>query len=178
VQALLDVIGVPYTGSGMLGSALAFDKDMAKHVLRDAGVRVPAWVMAPASAEAVSRSPGFPCVVKPSNEGSSVGLSLVREPAALDPAIRLATRYDSEVMIEEYVEGTRADRRHHRRPRASGDRDHRQARIVRLRMQVHAGHGRRIRGETDARARRGASGCSVARPPRAQARLMLVRNFR
>jgi len=105
VQALLDVIGVPYTGSGPLGSAVAFDKDMAKHVLRDAGVRVPRWVMAPAGAEAVAREPGFPCVVKPSNEGSSVGLTLVRDPGDLPPAIALAARYDAEVMIEEFIAG-------------------------------------------------------------------------
>jgi D-alanine-D-alanine ligase len=105
VQALLDVIGVPYTGTGHLGSALAFDKDVAKHVLRDAGVRVPEWVMAPADAEHVARSPGFPCVVKPSNEGSSVGLSLVRQPDDLAAAIALAARYDADVMIEEYIAG-------------------------------------------------------------------------
>lgn len=105
VQAVLDVIGVPYTGSGRLGSALAFDKDVAKHVLRDAGVRVPRWTMAPVSAESVAKDPGFPCVVKPGSEGSSVGLSLVREAKDLDAAIALATRYDAEVMIEEYIAG-------------------------------------------------------------------------
>lgn len=105
VQALLDVIGVPYTGSGHLGSALAFDKDVAKHVLRDAGVRVPDWIMAPADAAQVAQAPGFPCVVKPSNEGSSVGLSLVRQPGDLAGAIALAARYDAEVMIEEFIAG-------------------------------------------------------------------------
>lgn len=105
VQALLDVIGVPYTGSGPLGSAVAFDKDMAKHVLRDAGVRVPRWVLAPVDADAVARDPGFPCVVKPSNEGSSVGLTLVREARDLAAAIALATRYDHEVMVEEFIPG-------------------------------------------------------------------------
>jgi D-alanine-D-alanine ligase len=105
VQALLDVIGVPYTGSGRLASALAFDKDTAKRVLRDTGVSVPRWVMAPADATSVSKGAGFPCVVKPSNEGSSVGLSLVRSPKELDAAVKLASRYDAEVMIEEYIEG-------------------------------------------------------------------------
>jgi D-alanine-D-alanine ligase len=105
VQALLDVIGVPYTGSGPLGSAVAFDKDMAKHVLRDAGVNVPRWVLAPADAAGVARDPGFPCVVKPSNEGSSVGLTLVRHPKDLAAAVALAARYDAEVMIEEFIAG-------------------------------------------------------------------------
>ena len=105
VQALLDVIGVPYTGSGPLGSAVAFDKDVAKHVLRDSGVPAPRWVMAPVDAGAVAKDPGFPCVVKPSNEGSSVGLTLVRDPQDLAAAIALAARYDAEVMVEEFIAG-------------------------------------------------------------------------
>jgi D-alanine-D-alanine ligase len=105
VQALLDVIGVPYTGSGVLGSALAFDKDIAKHVLRDAGVRVPRWTMAPADVEQVREMVGFPCIVKPNAEGSSVGLTLVRETGALAAAIALASRYDPDVMIEEFIPG-------------------------------------------------------------------------
>jgi len=105
VQALLDVIGVPYTGSGRLASALAFDKDLAKHVLRDSGVQVPRWVMAPATAAAVAKAPGFPCIVKPANEGSSVGLTLVRDPKDLEAAVALAVTYDRDVMIEEYIAG-------------------------------------------------------------------------
>jgi D-alanine-D-alanine ligase len=105
VQAVLDVIGIPYTGSGVLGSALAFDKDVAKHVLRDAGVPVPRWIMAPADIGRVGTEPGFPCIVKPSAEGSSVGLTLVRVPGALAGAIAIASRYDSNVMIEEYIAG-------------------------------------------------------------------------
>jgi D-alanine-D-alanine ligase len=94
VQALLDAIG-----------ALAFDKDMAKRVWQGAGVPVPRWIMAPADAKAVRAGPGFPCVVKPSNEGSSVGLTLVKDPKDLSAAIALASRYDSEVMVEEYIAG-------------------------------------------------------------------------
>lgn len=105
VQALLDVIGIPYTGSGVLGSALAFDKDAAKHVLRDSGVPTPRWIMAPADATRVQNEAGFPCIVKPSNEGSSVGLSLVRELEKLPDAVALAGRYDNDVMIEEYIPG-------------------------------------------------------------------------
>lgn len=105
VQALLDVIGVPYTGSGRMASALAFDKDMAKRVWRGVGVPVPRWIMAPADAAAVRSGPGFPCVVKPSNEGSSVGLTLVRDPGDLAAAIALARSYDAAVMVEEYIQG-------------------------------------------------------------------------
>jgi D-alanine-D-alanine ligase len=105
VQALLDVLGVPYTGSGRLASALAMDKDLAKRVLRDAGVAVPRWVMAPVGADVVAREVGFPCIVKPSNEGSSVGLSLVRAAEALPGAVAAAAAWDREVMIEEYIAG-------------------------------------------------------------------------
>jgi D-alanine-D-alanine ligase len=105
VQAVLDVIGVPYTGSGHLASGLAMDKDLTKRVLRDSGVRVAEWLMAPVTAPAVEHAFGFPCVVKPSREGSSVGLTLVRRAADLASAITLAVRYDREVMVEQFIGG-------------------------------------------------------------------------
>jgi D-alanine-D-alanine ligase len=106
VQALLDVIGVPYTGSSPLAAALAMAKGLAKHVLRDTGVAVPRWVMAPTRPADVAQAVGFPCIVKPEGEGSSVGLSLVRRAEELAGALALARRYDTDVMIEEYVAGT------------------------------------------------------------------------
>ena len=105
VQAVLDVIGVPYTGSGHLASGLAMDKDLSKRVLRDSGVKVADWLMAPVRAEVVRKGLGFPCVVKPSREGSSVGLTLVREPEGIAAAIELAARYDREVMVERFIPG-------------------------------------------------------------------------
>src|SRR5581483_11929807 len=73
LQAVLDLIGVPYTGSGALASALAMDKDLAKRLLRAAGVPVPAWFMAPVAAADVEAALGWPVIVKPSRMGSSVG---------------------------------------------------------------------------------------------------------
>jgi D-alanine-D-alanine ligase len=105
VQAVLDVAGVRYTGSGHLASALAMDKDLSKRILRDSGLAVPPWIMAPATAEQVEREIGFPCIVKPSREGSSVGLSLVRSAKDLDAAVEAARCYDREVMIETFVPG-------------------------------------------------------------------------
>jgi D-alanine-D-alanine ligase len=105
LQALLDLVGLPYTGSGMLGSALAMDKDIAKRLFRQAGVPTPAWVMAPTTVEAVAREIGFPAVVKPSKQGSTVGLSVVRGGDALEAAIVQAFRHDDEVMVERYVAG-------------------------------------------------------------------------
>jgi D-alanine-D-alanine ligase len=105
LQAVLDVIGVPYTGSGHLASALAMDKDLAKRIVRDHGLAVPAWVMGPATADDVQRTVGYPCIVKPSKQGSSVGLTLVRREPDLVEAVGLAERYDDEVMIEQFIGG-------------------------------------------------------------------------
>jgi len=105
LQAVLDVVGVPYTGSGHLASALAMDKDLSKRVVRDCGLAVPAWVMGPGTAEDVRRAVGFPSVVKPSKQGSSVGLTLVKRAQDLPAALELAARFDDEVMVERFVPG-------------------------------------------------------------------------
>ena len=105
LQALLDLVGIPYTGSGMIGSALAMDKDVAKRLMRVAGVPTPNWLMAPVLLEDVEEHVGFPCIVKPSKQGSTVGLSVVRSADQLEPAVELAARYDDEVMIEAFVPG-------------------------------------------------------------------------
>jgi D-alanine-D-alanine ligase len=105
LQALLDLLGLPYTGSGMLGSAMAMDKDITKRLLRDAGIPTAAWLMAPVSAAEVEADLGWPVVVKPSKQGSTVGLSVVRSPDELEAAIGVAFRYDDEVMVERFVPG-------------------------------------------------------------------------
>jgi D-alanine-D-alanine ligase len=105
IQALLDLTGVPYTGSGHLASALAMDKDLSKQLFRSAGVPTPDWRMAPISTLQVEESLGFPCIVKPSKQGSTVGLSLVRESEALQTAIALAGEHDDEVMVERFIPG-------------------------------------------------------------------------
>ena len=105
LQAVLDLVGVPYTGSGHLASALAMDKDLSKRLFRAAGVRTADWVMAPATVEQIRATIGFPTIVKPSREGSTVGLTLVKDPDALEAAIGTARRYDSEVMLERYIPG-------------------------------------------------------------------------
>ena len=105
VQALLDLTGVPYTGSGHLASALAMDKDLSKKLFVAAGVPTPKWRMAPVSAEEVERELGLPVIVKPSKQGSTVGLSIVRKVAELEAAVTEAFRYDDEVMVEEFIPG-------------------------------------------------------------------------
>jgi D-alanine-D-alanine ligase len=105
IQSLLDLTGVPYTGSGHLGSALAMDKDVSKKLFRQAGVGTADWLMAPASIDEVRATLGFPVIVKPSKQGSTVGLSIVKDPSELQAAIDEAFRHDDEVMIEQFIAG-------------------------------------------------------------------------
>src|SRR3954469_5728532 len=105
IQALLDLSGVPYTGSGHLASALAMDKDLSKHLFRAAGVPTADWLMAPATVDEVRAALGFPVIVKPSKQGSTVGLSIVKAPEQLQPAIEMALEHDDEVMIEQFIAG-------------------------------------------------------------------------
>jgi len=95
IQALLDAFGLRYTGSGHL----------SKTLFRAAGVSTADWLMAPATAAVVEKTLGWPVVVKPSKEGSTVGLSVVKAAKDLAAAIEEASRYDDEVIIERFVPG-------------------------------------------------------------------------
>jgi D-alanine-D-alanine ligase len=105
LQALLDMARVKYTGSGHLASALAMDKDLSKKLFREAEVSTADWLMAPATIEQVEGILGLPVVVKPSKQGSTVGLSVVKKRADLAAAIEEASKYDDEVMIERFIPG-------------------------------------------------------------------------
>lgn len=105
IQAALDLAGMAYTGSGVLGSAVAMDKDMSKQLFAVAGIQTPAWLMAPATADEVAQHLGFPVIVKPNRQGSTIGLTLVRDPQELDHAIALAREHDREVMLEQFIAG-------------------------------------------------------------------------
>lgn len=105
LQTLLEMVGVPYTGSGPLGSAIAMDKDVSKRLFRDAGVPTADWFMLPGDAARVDDTFGWPAVVKPSKQGSTVGLTVVRKRGDFDAAVALAAQYDDEVMVEAFVPG-------------------------------------------------------------------------
>jgi D-alanine-D-alanine ligase len=105
VQTILETIGVPYTGSGPLASGLAMDKDVSKRLFREAGVPTADWLMAPAQAAEAGKQLGWPLVVKPSKQGSTVGLTVVKQPAEFDGAVWYAGEYDDEVMIERFIPG-------------------------------------------------------------------------
>ena len=115
IQALLDLAGVRYTGSGVLGSALAMDKDLSKRLFQAAGVPTAPWRMLTTATAIDWRSPAYAAetfaqlgakvVVKPSKQGSTVGLSIIDDPTALAGAIALAFEHDDEVMLETFVPG-------------------------------------------------------------------------
>ncbi|MCW5223170.1 D-alanine--D-alanine ligase [Verminephrobacter aporrectodeae subsp. tuberculatae] len=105
VQAALELAGMAYTGSGVLGSSVAMDKDMSKQLFVAAGIRTPAWLMAPVTADEAGQHLGFPVIVKPNRQGSTIGLSLVRDAQELDRAIPLAREHDREVMLEQFIAG-------------------------------------------------------------------------
>jgi D-alanine-D-alanine ligase len=111
IQALLDVVGVPYTGSGHLASAIAMDKDVSKHLFRNADVPTAKWILLTSPegggrrAEEALKEIGLPLIVKPSKQGSTVGLSIVKKAGELGPAIAEAFRFDDEVLVEEFIAG-------------------------------------------------------------------------
>jgi D-alanine-D-alanine ligase len=108
VQGLLELAGVPYVGAGVLGSALAMDKDKFKAVMRDAGIPVTRNITLRLGDE--PRNPyGYPVFVKPARLGSSVGISKVRSEEQLAPAVELAFRHDEKVLVEEFVAGVEVE---------------------------------------------------------------------
>ncbi len=106
VQGLLELAGVAYVGSGVAASALAMDKDQFKSVMRDKGIPVARSLTVRRWDRGRVESPfGFPVVVKPARLGSSVGISIVRDPGALEAAVALAFEHDEKILLEEFVTG-------------------------------------------------------------------------
>lgn len=114
LQGMLDLIGLPYTGSGVMASAISMDKLRSKLLWQGAGLPVAPWVALTRaefekglSDDALTRisALGLPLIVKPSREGSSVGMSKVVEENALQAALALAFQHDEEVLIEKWLSG-------------------------------------------------------------------------
>jgi len=104
VQGLLELADVPYVGAGVLGSALAMDKDKFKAVMRDSQIPVTRNITLRVGDE-LANPYGYPVFVKPARLGSSVGITKVRSEEELAPAVELAFRHDEKVLIEEFVAG-------------------------------------------------------------------------
>jgi len=107
VQGALELLGIPYTGSGVMASAVSMDKWRTKLVWKAAGLPIPDFELLTADSDwnAVVKRLGLPLFVKPANEGSSVGISKVKQASELQAAYELAARYDSLVLVERFVDG-------------------------------------------------------------------------
>lgn len=107
IQSMLEIMGVPYTGSGAEASKLALDKVASKETFIRAGIRVPRYVVIEEGHRDIDRALelGMPLVVKPYLEGSSIGLSVVRQEDELESAVEKAFEYGSKVLIEEFING-------------------------------------------------------------------------
>jgi len=107
IQAAFDLIGVKYTGTGVLGSALAMNKSVAKAVMDQSGIKVAKGITLHRGGAV--ENVGFPCVVKPCSGGSSVGTSIVQNAAEYEKALTEAFRYDDSVVVEQFVGGRECD---------------------------------------------------------------------
>jgi D-alanine-D-alanine ligase len=105
VQGLLTCMGIAYTGSGVLASALAMDKLASKRIFESSQVPTPRWQTVSELSEFNPADWSWPLVVKPSREGSSVGVTIVKEKSALAAAIAEARTHDGEVLVEDYIHG-------------------------------------------------------------------------
>ncbi|HBX49108.1 MAG TPA: D-alanine--D-alanine ligase, partial [Clostridiaceae bacterium] len=108
IQGMLESLGIPYTGCGILSSSIGIDKDMTKRIIRCAKVKTPDWIMVKDAKNinfAKIEEIGYPVVVKPNCGGSSIATSLVKCKDDIVEAVEEALKYDKEVMIEKYIKG-------------------------------------------------------------------------
>ena len=111
VQGALELMGIPYTGSGVMASAIAMDKVMTKRVWLAEGLPTPRWCWLPPGEQGRERllkvpdELGLPLIVKPPREGSSIGITKVVGYSQMQDAVALAARYDADVLCEQFIEG-------------------------------------------------------------------------
>ncbi len=103
IQGILEMMGIPYTGSGVTASAIAMDKRVTKMVLNACGIPTPRYMVIDERVEDIDMSP--PLVVKPVDQGSTIGVSLIRRTEDLERAVKEARRYSGRVLVESYIEG-------------------------------------------------------------------------
>ncbi len=107
IQGLLEVMGIPYTGAGVLPSAVGMDKELTKRLVAPAGVKTPEWkVIRRNEVAAMKKSPIIlPVVVKPNREGSTIGISIVKDEKDFLPALQEAAKLDETVLVEQFILG-------------------------------------------------------------------------
>ena len=112
IQSLLEVRGVKYSGSSMMSSAVAMDKAMSKIIFRHFNISTPKWLMVEKEniqldkiKKKVDETIGYPCIIKPNDEGSTVGLAVCKNSTEIEDGLRLSFKYSERTMIEEFIEG-------------------------------------------------------------------------
>ena len=112
VQSLLELLGLPFTGSGVLASSLAMDKAIAKIIMKHNGVKVPDGFLITREKinlveinRTINNTFGYPCVIKPNDQGSTCGLSICKQESELEAAVKLCLDYTDSVLIEEFIPG-------------------------------------------------------------------------
>jgi len=105
IQGFLESLGIKYTGSDPLSSAICMDKNISKIIARDSKVNTPNWKIVTRDQTLNEDNSEFPLVIKPNDQGSTVGLTIVHDESELGPALNLAYNYSSSVMVEQFIEG-------------------------------------------------------------------------
>ena len=112
IQSLLELRGIKYTGSKILASSISMDKAMTKILFQHYGVATPKWIVAVKNhfeinsiKKNIENDIGFPCVIKPNDQGSTVGLTICKEISEVEEAIKLALKFSDKALIEEYIPG-------------------------------------------------------------------------
>ncbi len=104
IQGMLEIMGIPYTGCGVFASAASMDKDISKTLFKSAGILTPKWFVL-RKYEMFPEIKNYPVVVKPANQGSAIGISIVKKASEFTKAVKEAFKYDNEIIVEEFIEG-------------------------------------------------------------------------
>lgn len=112
IQSLLELRGIKYTGSKVLASSLSMDKKMSKILFQHYGIKTPKWISVPQNnfepsqvLEMIKKSLGYPCVIKPNDQGSTVGLTICKDESEVIAALNLALEFSDNALVEEYIDG-------------------------------------------------------------------------
>ena len=103
IQGFLDALGIIYTGSGPLSSAICMDKNISKIIAKNNGIMTPKWKLCDTVIDDAKMN--YPVIVKPNGQGSTVGLQIAHNESELKPALEYAFNYDNSVLVEEYIKG-------------------------------------------------------------------------
>ena len=103
IQGFLDALGIIYTGSGPLSSAICMDKNISKIIAKNNGIMTPKWKLCDTVIDDAKMN--YPVIVKPNGQGSTVGIRIVNNESELKPALEYAFNYDNSVLVEEYIQG-------------------------------------------------------------------------